>query len=100
MKFYNLNYKHTLSKSNKGETPLLQLICKNYFKKHTCNICQIKTNNVDICLRGHVQNPPAIKIHPRSKSIRSNLKTAYRARVRVSGNSDSKKCIKNKQKKY
>ena len=45
---------------------------------------------------GHVQNPPAIKIHPRSKSTRSkstqsNLRTAYKSRVRVSGNSDSEK---------
>ena len=46
--------------------------------------------------KGHVQNPPAIKIHPRSKSTRSkstrsNSRTAYRSRVRVRGISDSKK---------
>ena len=34
---------------------------------------------------GHVQ------IHPHSKSTQSNLRTAYQSRVRVRGNSDSKK---------
>ena len=42
------------------------------------------------------------KIHPRSKSTRSKstqskLRTAYQSRVRVRGNSDSEKKIKNKQ---
>ena len=41
--------------------------------------------------QGHVQNPPAIKIHPRSKSTQSNLRTAYQSRVRVKGNTDSEK---------
>ena len=41
---------------------------------------------------GHVQNPPA------SKSTQSKLRTAYQSKVRVRGNSDSEKKIKNKQK--
>ena len=53
-------------------------------------------HSLHIGLLGHVQNPPAIKINPRSKSTRSkstqpNLRTAYQSRVRVRGNSDSKK---------
>ena len=32
----------------------------------------------------------------RSKSTQSNLRTAYRSRVRVSGNSNSKNKLKNK----
>ena len=45
---------------------------------------------------GQVQNPFAIKIHPRLKSTRSkstqpNLRTADQSRVRDMGNSDSKK---------
>ena len=40
---------------------------------------------------GNVQNPPAIKIYPRSESTQSNLRTAYQSRVRVRGNSDSEK---------
>ena len=39
---------------------------------------------------GHVQNPPAFIIHP-LKSTKSNLRTAYQSKVRVRGNSDSKK---------
>ena len=33
----------------------------------------------------------SVKIHPRSKSTQSNLRTAYQSRVRVRGNSDSEK---------
>ena len=42
---------------------------------------------------GQVQKPSA------SKSTQSNLRTAYQLRLRVRGNSDSEKWIKNKPKK-
>ena len=43
---------------------------------------------------GHVQNPPASK-STRLKSTQSNLRTAYQSMVRVRGNSDIEKKIKN-----
>ena len=58
--------------------------------------CFVFPTNPALSITGHVQNPPAIRIHPRSKSTRSkstrsNSRTAYRSRVRVRGISDSKK---------
>ena len=48
---------------------------------------------------GHIQNPPASK-STRSKFTQSNLRTTYQLRVRVRGNSDGEKQIKNIQKKF
>ena len=47
---------------------------------------------------GHIQNPPASK-STRSKFTQSNLRTTYQLRVRVRGNSYSKKINKLKEQK-
>ena len=58
-----------------------------------CLLCKHIQLSLKISIRksGHVQNSPAIKIHPRSKSTQSNLGTAYKSKVRVRGNSDNEK---------
>ena len=71
---------------------------KNLLKEiiYQCYIVNLQKNRLgkrqyNMYDLGHVQNPLT------SKSTQSNLRTAYQLRVRVRGNSDSEKLIKNKQ---
>ena len=78
-----------------------QKLFKNWYKatgslfknlyKLSCKITVLKQK----ILKAYISKG-TFKIHTQSKSTQSNSRTAYRLRVRVSGNSDSKKLIINK----